>query len=118
MRALDGLGLSVWKQGRLEEAKGIFERMLKLNSNDNLGVRYLIGPIYHQMGNLDQAAAWYGRNADDPHNLYNYGLVLIQQNELEMAAEKLIAAIFENPYVAPMLLKDKLPESCSEVFPR
>ncbi len=111
MRALDGLGLTAWKQGRLEEAKGIFERILKLNSNDNLGVRYLIGPIYHQMGNLDQAAAWYDRNADDPHNLYNYGLVLIQQNELEMAAEKLIAAIFENPYVAPMLLKDKLPES-------
>ncbi len=111
MRALDGLGLTAWKQGKLEEAKGIFERILKLNSNDNLGVRYLIGPIYHQMGNLDQAAAWYDRNADDPHNLYNYGLVLIQQNELEMAAEKLIAAIFENPYVAPMLLKDKLPES-------
>jgi len=111
MRALDGLGLTAWKHGRLEEAKGIFERILKLNSNDNLGVRYLIGPIYHQMGNLDQAAAWYDRNADDPHNLYNYGLVLIQQNELEIAAEKLIAAIFENPYVAPMLLKDKLPES-------
>ena len=53
----------------------------------------------------------YVQNLDDPDNLYNYGLALIQQNELEAAAKTLISAIFENPYIAPMLLKDKLPES-------
>jgi tetratricopeptide (TPR) repeat protein len=111
MRALQGLGLTAWKQGRLEEAKDIFLKMLKLNVNDNQGVRYLIGPIYHQMGNLDKAINWYVQNLDDPGNLYNYGLALIQQNELEAAAKTLISAIFENPYIAPMLLKDKLPES-------
>ena len=111
MRALQGLGLTAWKQGRLEEAKDIFLKMLKLNINDNQGVRYLIGPIYHQMGNLDKAINWYVQNLDDPDNLYNYGLALIQQNELEAAAKTLISAIFENPYIAPMLLKDKLPES-------
>ena len=111
MRALQGLGLTTWKQGRLEEAKDIFLKMLKLNVNDNQGVRYLIGPIYHQMGNLDKAINWYVQNLDDPGNLYNYGLALIQQNELEAAAKTLISAIFENPYIAPMLLKDKLPES-------
>ena len=111
MRALQGLGLTAWKQGRLEEAKDIFLKMLKLNVNDNQGVRYLIGPIYHQMGNLDKAINWYVQNLDDPDNLYNYGLALIQQNELEAAAKTLISAIFENPYLAPMLLKDKLPES-------
>jgi tetratricopeptide (TPR) repeat protein len=111
MRSLHGLGLTAWKQGRLEEAKDIFEKMLKLNSNDNQGARYIIGPIYHQMGNLDKAIKWYVRNLDDPDNLYNYVLALIQQNELEVAARMLVSAIFENPYVAPMLLKDKLPES-------
>ena len=111
MRALQGLGLTAWKQGRLEEAKDIFLKMLKLNVNDNQGVRYLIGPIYHQMSNLDKAINWYVQNLDDPGNLYNYGLALIQQNELEAAAKTLISAIFENPYIAPMLLKDKLPES-------
>ena len=111
MRALQGLGLTTRKQGRLEEAKDIFLKMLKLNVNDNQGVRYLIGPIYHQMGNLDKAINWYVQNLDDPGNLYNYGLALIQQNELEAAAKTLISAIFENPYIAPMLLKDKLPES-------
>ncbi len=111
MRAFHGLGLTAWKQGRLEESIGVFKQMLKLNPNDNQGVRYLMGPIYHQMGNLDKAIEWYVRNLDDPDNLYNYGLALVQQNELEVAARMLISGIFGNPYVAPMLLKDKLPES-------
>ncbi len=111
MRALQGLGLTLWKQGRLEEAKDIFLKMLKLNVNDNQGVRYLIGPICHQMGDLNKAIQWYVQNLDDPDNLYNYGLALIQQNKLEAAARTLISAIFENPYIPPLLLKDKLPES-------
>jgi tetratricopeptide (TPR) repeat protein len=77
MRALHGLGLTAWKQGRLEEAIGIFRQMLKLNPNDNQGARYLMGPLYHQLGNLEEASRWYERNGDDPHNLYNYGLALI-----------------------------------------
>jgi tetratricopeptide (TPR) repeat protein len=110
MRALHGLGLTILEKGRLIEAKDIFIKMLKLNINDNQGVRYLIGSIYHQMGDLDKAIKWYIQNLDDPDNLYNYGLALIQQNKMEAAAKTLISAIFENPYVAPMLLKDKLPE--------
>ena len=110
MRALHGLGLTTWKQNRLEEAVGFFKQMLKFNPNDNQGVRYLMGPIHHQMGNLEEAARWYERNGDDPHNLYNYGLALIQQNKQEKAARILIFAIFTNPYIAPMLLDDKLPK--------
>jgi tetratricopeptide (TPR) repeat protein len=110
MRALHGLGLTAWKQGRLDEAKDIFEKMLKLDSNDNLGAGFLIGPVYHQMGDLDKAAVWYAQHEDDPHNLYNHGLVLIRKKSLEMATLKLVSAIIENPYVAPMLLKEPLPE--------
>ena len=111
MRALHGLGLTAWKQSRLEDAIGIFKQMLKLNPNDNQGARYLMGPLYDQLGNLEEAARWYERNGDDPHNLYHYGLALIQQNKLEKAATILIFAIFTNPYIAPILLGDKLPKS-------
>ncbi|MCL0058808.1 tetratricopeptide repeat protein [Dehalococcoidia bacterium] len=110
MRAFHGLGLTARKQGRFEEAISIFRQMLKLNPNDNQGVRYLMGSLYHQLGNLEEAGRWYERNGNDPHNLYNYGLALIQQNKLEKAARILVFAIFANPYIAPMLLGDKLPK--------
>jgi len=80
MRAIHGLGLSAWRQGRIEEAIGIFKKMLELNPNDNQDVRYLIGPLYHELGNLKEAVKRYEQNGDDPHNLYNYGLALIQLN--------------------------------------
>jgi len=110
MRAFHGLGLTAWKQGRLNEAIGIFRQMLKLNPNDNQGARYLIGPVCHESGDLEEAARWYKRSGDDPQNLYNYGLVLIQQGKLAKAARILIHAVFTNPYIAPMLLDSELPE--------
>lgn len=111
MRALHGLGLTAWKQGHLDQAIDFFKRMLKLNPNDNQGVRYLMGPIYHQMGDLEEAIRWYEHNSDDPYSLYNHGLALIQQDKMEKAARILIFAIFNNPYIAPMLLDEKLPKS-------
>lgn len=109
MRALHGIGLATAKEGRLDEAIGVFKRMLELNPNDNQGARYLIGPLYHQLNELEEAAKWYEKNGDDPFGLFNYGLALIQQNRLEKAARILIFAIFTNPYIAPLLLHEKLP---------
>ncbi len=109
MRALYGLGLTLWKQGRLEEAIDILRRMLELNPNDNQGVRYLMGPVHHEMGDLKEACRWYERNKDDPHCLYNYGLALIQHDLIGKAARVLVSALFANPYIAPMLLGAKLP---------
>lgn len=111
MRALHGLGLTAWKLDRLEEAETIFKKMLELNPNDNQGVRYLAGPLYHQMGKLEEACKWYKQNSDDPNNLYNYGLALIQQNELKKAMSILIFAVSSNPYIAPLLLGEDLPDT-------
>jgi tetratricopeptide (TPR) repeat protein len=58
MRAMNGLGLTAWKNGRIDEAIGIFKRMLKLNPNDNQGVRYLMGPLFHQKRDLEEACKW------------------------------------------------------------
>jgi len=111
MRALNGVGLTAWKDGRVEEAIGVFHRMLALNPNDNQGVRYLIGALYHQLGDLEGAIKWYIKTSDDPVCLHNYGLALIQQDSLEKAFRILIHAIHSNPYIVPKLLKVKLPPS-------
>ena len=39
LRCLHGLGLSLWRLGRLEEAARVFERLLLLNPEDEQGAR-------------------------------------------------------------------------------
>jgi hypothetical protein len=40
LRCLHGYGLCLWRLGRNEEAQCVFERILALSPNDNLGVRF------------------------------------------------------------------------------
>lgn len=42
MRGLHGKGLCLWRLGRTREARRVFAQMLRLNPNDNQGVRFLI----------------------------------------------------------------------------
>jgi len=39
LRCLHGCGLCLWRMGRLQQARQLFERILSLNPNDNQGVR-------------------------------------------------------------------------------
>lgn len=110
MRALYGLGIVSWQQDKNEQALSVFKHMLKLDPDDNQRVRYFMGPIYHKLGDLKEAAKWYRRNEDDALNLFNYGWILIRQAKLERAARILVCAIFANPYIAPMLLRETLPK--------
>ena len=45
LRAIHGLGLTLWRKGKANEALVIFEEMLRLNPNDNQGIRFLIPAI-------------------------------------------------------------------------
>jgi tetratricopeptide (TPR) repeat protein len=45
LRCMHGFGLCLWRLGRYEEAKQIFERMLWLNPTDNQGVRFVIDDV-------------------------------------------------------------------------
>ena len=40
LRALSGYALCLWRLGRADEARSVFERMLSLNPNDNQGARF------------------------------------------------------------------------------
>ena len=51
MRALHGRGLSLWRLGRVDEARQIFSWMMALNPNDNQGVRFLLH-------DLDEGLSW------------------------------------------------------------
>jgi len=41
LRALHGQGLCLWRLGRFEQARQVFDRILAFNPNDNQGVRFI-----------------------------------------------------------------------------
>lgn len=47
LRCLHGYGLCLWRLGRLADARGVFERILSLNPNDNQGVRFCWEDVRH-----------------------------------------------------------------------
>jgi len=65
MRARQGLALAQWASGRREEAAEGARDMLRLNPNDNQGIRYLLVDWLLQLGRDDDAAALLKRYKDD-----------------------------------------------------
>ena len=116
MRARYGLGWIYWQTGRVHKAVAEYETLLKLNPNDNQGVRYLIAPLYQLDGNLagairayDHYARNYPDDDPDPHYLFSWGLALFQAGRGEEALQQWRRGFFQNPYIAPLLLGAKLP---------
>jgi tetratricopeptide (TPR) repeat protein len=52
LRCLHGYGLSLWRLGKSDEAREVFNRMLWLNPLDNQGIRFLLADI-------DAGKTWY-----------------------------------------------------------
>ena len=111
MRARYGLGWVYWQTGRLRKAIAEYEALLKLNPNDNQGVRYLIAPLYQLNEDLtgalrayDQYARSYPDDVTDPHYLFSWGLALFQGGRLPEALSRWRMGFFQNPYIAPLLL--------------
>lgn len=53
MRAIQYMGELYWENGNNEKAIGLFRLLLKLNPNDNQGVRYEIAALYAGLTGLD-----------------------------------------------------------------
>ena len=47
LRGLHGQGLCLWRLGRLQEARRIFERIVSLNPPDNQGIRFDLDDLRH-----------------------------------------------------------------------
>ncbi len=110
MRARHNLGLCMWRQGDLIGAIKEFETLAKLNPNDNQGVRFLIGSLYHQGGKLGKAIAAYRRSAanaeysGDSHNEYNYALAFFETKKYAESVLRFRCAFFSNLHIAEILL--------------
>lgn len=116
MRARQGLGLALWRRGDVAAAAGEFFDMLRLNPNDNQGIRYILVTILLELGRLDDAAALLDRY-DDDSAVWAYSAALLAYRRLGDGAEarrKLTAALRANAHVPGYLLgTTPMPKSLS-----
>ncbi len=108
LRGLSNLALVLAEQKKWAEALAIHKRMLKLNPNDNQGVRYLIGPECLRVGDNDGAIKACQKCLHEEVGCA-FGLALAKLRAEGPSAEvgvALVTGFAANRYVAPMLLGD------------
>ncbi|MDP2916697.1 MAG: tetratricopeptide repeat protein [Dehalococcoidia bacterium] len=109
MRARAGLAQCLWLMGKREEAVSHYLEFLRLNQNDNQGIRYLLAASLLEMGKIDALQELLGQY-DEPTAawLYTEALVAyIKQGDSAEARKLLKEALDYNPHVVPYLLGEK-----------
>jgi tetratricopeptide (TPR) repeat protein len=119
MRARFGLAQVLDRLGRRDEAMEHYRELLRLNTNDNQGVRDLVLPALLVAGRDDEAAALLDRYADDAAAVWRYGHALVtfrREGDSAAARDRLREALRANRRLAKYLadaasLPDQDPET-------
>jgi tetratricopeptide (TPR) repeat protein len=107
LRGLMNLSLVLRDKGLFREAIDIHERMLRLNPNDNQGVRWLLGGEYLRIGDLTRAIHAYESALDEPGCCFGLALARLQQGRPSAeVGEALLQGMAINRYIAPILLDE------------
>jgi tetratricopeptide (TPR) repeat protein len=113
MRARHGLALSLWAHGMREEALAHFKEMLRLNPNDNQGVRYLLLNRLLELGRDYDVAKLLKAYRDDGSAQWLYSAALAdfrRFGNVDVSRKSLARAVKMNPHVPDYLCgKKKMP---------
>jgi tetratricopeptide (TPR) repeat protein len=110
MRARLAVAQCLWTLGRLDEAVSHFRGLLRLNPNDNQGVRYLLASALLDQGKIDDLEELLGQYDDEPTAdwLFTKALVaFVRQGDTAGSRKLLREALDANPHVASYLLGEK-----------
>lgn len=110
MRARQGLAQALWNMGQRDEAVAHYQEMLRLNPNDNQGIRYLLLDCLLFLGRDDEAADLISKYEEDGSAAWSWSRALLafhRQGDCTEARDALSHARRENKHVAPLLLGDK-----------
>jgi tetratricopeptide (TPR) repeat protein len=110
MRACQGLAQSLWDKGLRDEAVAHYRDMLRLNPNDNQGIRYQLLDCLLFLGRDDEAADLITTYNGDGSGAWSWSRALLAFRRAGDCAESrnaLLQARGGNKYVAPLLLGDK-----------
>ena len=111
MRARAGLAQCLWLMGKREEAVSHYLELLRLNSSDNQGIRYLLAASLLEMGKIDALQELLGQY-DEPTAAWFYTKALVayvKQGDSVEARKLLKESLDYNPHVVPYLLGEKKP---------
>ncbi|HLI51409.1 MAG TPA: hypothetical protein VKU87_06405 [Thermomicrobiaceae bacterium] len=118
MRARFSLAQALWASGRRDEAIGHLWEMLRLNPNDNQGVRYPLLSWLLEGGDAAAAERLLNLYPDDGSAVWHYGQVLwaLRTGQRRRTVEKLLKKAIEwNSHVPEYLLGTKqMPASLPE----
>jgi tetratricopeptide (TPR) repeat protein len=115
MRARFGLARELWTRGAHDEAVAHYRELLRLNPNDNQGVRYILAACYSELGfDADLATLLTDYEEDDSAAwLYTKTLVTFRrENDTALSRRQLLEAVESNSHVPAFLLgKRRLPNA-------
>lgn len=106
MRARFGFAECLWGAGRHDEALGHLQELLRLNPDDNQGVRDMLLPRLIELGRDAEAVQLLAAFEDDPSSVLGYGRALLEfrsSGDGEAAQAKLAVAVRGNPHVTKYL---------------
>ena len=107
MRAREGLAVSLWSVGRRDEAIGHLKELLRLNPNDNQGVRYTLAGWLANLGRNDELQALLDAFPDDGMSAWAYHRALLayrQDGDTARSRTYLKAALMRNKHVPAYVL--------------
>jgi tetratricopeptide (TPR) repeat protein len=120
MRARAGLAECLWASGKHDEAIQHYKDMLRLNPNDNQGLRDLLMPRLIAMGRDEEAEALFKDYDDDGMASWIYSRALLdfrKKGDSEISRKSLAAAVKKNKHIPAYLLgRKKMPRSLPEYY--
>jgi tetratricopeptide (TPR) repeat protein len=114
MRARCGLAVALWQKGERDVAIAHVQDMLRLNPNDNQGMRYILLAWLLARGAQDDAESLMRRYKGDSAPQWRYTAALLEfrrDGDAETSRKRLAAALRGNPHVPAYLLGKTLPRS-------
>jgi tetratricopeptide (TPR) repeat protein len=120
MRARAGLAKCLWAAGRRDEAVAHYLELLRLNPNDNQGIRDLLMPCLIELGRDKDAEKLFKQFKDDGMAAWVYSRALLdfrKRGDFPTTDASLKAALAENQYVPTYLLgRKKLPRNLPDHY--
>ena len=110
MRAREGLAQCLWEAGRREEAAEHYQEMLRLNPNDNQGVRYSLATLLLDLDRDEDLRRLVAEYEDDASAEWAYTKALLafrEEGESPQANKLLAQATKVNKHVPAYLLGHK-----------